>query len=63
MKEQLENELKIWEEEYLKAKEKLEKEHPYIVNQLNDHHPVNELNKKYFEKKRKIIEKYKAPEK
>ena len=63
MKEQLENELKIWEKEYLKAKEKLEHEHPYKVNQLYDHHPINELNKKYFEKKRKIIEKYKALEK
>ena len=63
MKEQLENELKKWKEDYLKEKRQLEKEHPYRDNQLNNRHPLNELNKRYFEKKRKIIEKYKALEK
>ncbi len=58
MKEQLENELKKWEKDYLKEKRRLENEYTYRDNQLNNRHPLNELNKKYFEKKRKIIEKY-----
>ena len=63
MKEQLENELKKWKKDYLKEKSRLENEYPYRDNQLNNRHPLNELNKRYFEKKRKIIEKYKALEK
>ena len=58
MKSQLKIELKKWEKDYLKEKMRLENEYPYREDQLNNRHPLNELNKRYFEKKRKIIEKY-----
>ena len=58
MKCQLKIELKKWEKDYLQKKRRLENEYPYRENKLNNRHPLNELNKRYFEKKRKIIEKY-----
>ena len=63
MEEQLKKALKKWKNNYLKEKRKLEKKYPYIENQLNNKHPINELNKKYFEEKRKIIEKYNSQNK
>lgn len=63
MEKKVKNALKKWENNYLKEKRQLEKKYPYIKNQLNNQHPINKLNKKYFEEKRKIIEKFSSQNK
>lgn len=58
MNENLENELKQWEEDYEKAVEKIQKEHPLVENELSNNNPINELDRKYWKKKEEIYKKY-----
>lgn len=58
MSENLENELKQWEEDYKKEAEVILKEHPLEENELSNNHPINELDRQYWKKKEEIYKKY-----
>ena len=58
MNENLENELKQWEEDYKKESEKILKEHPLEENILSNNHPINKLDRKYWKKKEELYKKY-----
>jgi hypothetical protein len=57
MKETYESELKKWYQDYLKAEEELLKKYPLNDN-LSNNHPINRLQKEYWQKKMKILKKY-----
>lgn len=58
MNEKLENELKQWEENYKKEKQKLLEKFPFIENTLSNQHPINQLQKEFWNKKIEIYKKY-----
>lgn len=57
MKETFTSELKKWKIDYLKAEEELLKKYPLNDN-LSNNHPINKLQKEFWQKKIKIYQKY-----
>ena len=57
MKETFENEMKKWKEDYIKAEKNLLKKYPLNDN-LSNRHPINKLQKVYWQKKILIYKKY-----
>lgn len=57
MNEAFTSELKKWKIDYLKAEEELLKKYPLNDN-LSNNHPINKLQKEFWQKKIKIFQKY-----
>ena len=57
MNEIFTSELKKWKIDYLKAEEELLKKYPLNDN-LSNNHPINKLQKEFWQKKIKIYQKY-----
>ena len=57
MKETFTSELKKWKIDYLKAQAKLLKKYP-LNDTLSNNHPINKLQKEFWQKKIKIYQKY-----
>lgn len=57
MKETFTSELKKWKIDYLKAEEELLKKYPLNDN-LSNNHPINKLQKEFWQKKIKNYQKY-----
>lgn len=57
MKETFESELYIWQKEYKKKEKELLKKNP-LDNTLSNQHPINKLQKEFWQKKIEIYKKY-----
>ena len=58
MKEELERELEEWWKEYKKEEKEILKNDYFLGKGFNNQHPINKLNKKYWDKKIEILKKY-----